>query len=72
MTTDEMQLLRDFRREVPEPNEETMRRAYAYATSEAPSGWQQSLRLSVSARSAFALRCLLRLRSVLPRLAPSS
>lgn len=45
MTTDEMQLLRDFRKEVPAPDEETMQRAYAYATSGASSGWQQSLRL---------------------------
>ncbi len=33
MTTDETQLLRDFRKDVPVPDEETMRRAYAYATS---------------------------------------
>jgi hypothetical protein len=32
MTTDEMQLLRDFRSDIPEPDEETIRQAYAYAT----------------------------------------
>jgi hypothetical protein len=46
MTTDEMQLLRDFRKEVPPPDEETMRRAYAYATSGLRTGWRQSLRFS--------------------------
>jgi hypothetical protein len=34
MTKDEMQLLRDFRSEVPAPEPETVRRAYAYATGE--------------------------------------
>lgn len=34
MTTDEIQLLRDFRSDIPEPDEETVRRAYAYATSQ--------------------------------------
>jgi hypothetical protein len=32
MTNDEMQVLRDFRAEIPRPDEETRRRVYAYAT----------------------------------------
>ena len=34
MTTDEIQLLRDFRSDIPEPDENTVRQAYAYATSQ--------------------------------------
>lgn len=34
MTTDEIQLLKDFRSNVPAPDEDTTRRAYAYATSQ--------------------------------------
>lgn len=34
MTSDELQLLREFRAEVPAPDETTRRRVYAYATSE--------------------------------------
>lgn len=49
---DEMQLLRDFRKEVPEPDPETMRRAYAYATSGQRSGLRKSLRRA----SVFPLR----------------
>jgi hypothetical protein len=45
MTTDEIQLLRDFRSRVPEPDAETMRRAYVYATAER--GRWQAPRLSV-------------------------
>jgi hypothetical protein len=43
MTTDEMQLLREFRREVPEPDEETVRRAYVYATSSSRTSFQERL-----------------------------
>ena len=34
MTNDDLQLLRDFRAEMPAPDEETRRRIYAYATTE--------------------------------------
>jgi hypothetical protein len=34
MTDDELQLLREFRAEIPAPDEETRRRVYAYATCE--------------------------------------
>jgi hypothetical protein len=48
MTTDDLQLLREFRAEIPAPDEETRRRIYAYATNPAPSRWHEaSRRLSV-------------------------
>src|SRR5438445_7925061 len=53
MTTDEMQLLRDFRKEVPPPDEETMRRAYAYATSRQRSARRVRLRLPATNRGRF-------------------
>jgi hypothetical protein len=34
MTTDDLQLLREFRAEMPAPGEATRRRIYAYATSQ--------------------------------------
>jgi hypothetical protein len=46
MTTDAIQLLRYHWNEVPAADEETMQRAYAYATRGARGGWQQSLRRS--------------------------
>ncbi len=49
MTTDEMQLLRDFRTDIPDPDEESVRRAYAYATSQP----QAARRLRLRARRGF-------------------
>lgn len=50
MTTDDLQLLRDFRRTVPEPDEDTVRRAYAYATSQSRTARRLHLRLPASYR----------------------
>ena len=44
MTYDDLQLLREFRAEIPAPDEETRRRIYAYATSEPPGRWQGATR----------------------------
>ena len=60
MTTDEMQLLRDFRSDIPEPDEESVRRAYAYATSQPRATRPRPSLPSVS---------LLRLRFVIPAVA---
>jgi hypothetical protein len=51
MTTDEMQLLRDFRSDIPEPDEETIRRAYAYATSQPHAARRPWLRLPATKRA---------------------
>ena len=53
--TDELQLLRDFRREVPAPDEETVRRAYAYATSAPRSRIPPVLRTIVPIRPRLAV-----------------
>ncbi len=61
MTTDDLQLLREFRAEIPAPDDETRRRIYAHATNPAPSRWHDaSRRLSVPP---------LRLRFALPAVA---
>jgi len=56
MTTDEMQLLRDFRNDIPAPDEESVRRAYAYATSQPRAAGP---RLSLSRVSPLRLRVVL-------------
>jgi hypothetical protein len=44
MTSEDLQLLREFRAEIPAPDERTRRRIYAYATSRSASRWQPSTR----------------------------
>jgi hypothetical protein len=56
MTTDEMQLLRDFRSDIPEPDDESIRRAYAYATSQPR---YEGPRLSLPSVSPLRLRVVL-------------
>jgi hypothetical protein len=51
MTTDEIQLLRDFRTNVPAPDERTMRQAYAYATSQPRSANRLRLHLPATKRA---------------------
>lgn len=51
MTTDEIQLLRDFRSDIPEPDEETVRRAYAYATTQPRAARRLPLRLPATTRT---------------------
>lgn len=45
MTTDAVQLLRDHWGEVPDADEETVQRAYAYATSSRTRRWRGAMRL---------------------------
>lgn len=44
MTTDDLELLREFRAEIPKPDEETRRKIYAYATSSQASRSPRSAR----------------------------
>jgi hypothetical protein len=51
MTTDELQLLRDFRSDVPAPDEESVRQAYAYATGQPRAARRLRLRLPATNRA---------------------
>ena len=44
MTNDDLTLLRDFRAEIPVPDDETRGRIYAYATTDTPRSWRSSTR----------------------------
>ena len=61
MTTDDLQLLCEFRAEVPAPSEETRRRIYAYATSQSKTkrgGRRWSRRQLVLAGTTVGVACL--------------
>jgi hypothetical protein len=54
-TTDHLQVLREFRAEIPPPDEATRCRIYAFATSEPSNRWKRSVRPRVPLRPRFAL-----------------